>query len=74
MTQWRKSSRSNGSGGNNCVEVRENGNVVTVRNSKHPDGVHINFTDSEWRAFLAGVKAGEFDPTERKADDETPAP
>jgi hypothetical protein len=58
---WRKSSRSNGNGGNNCVEVATTPDTVAVRDSKDPDGPRLSFTPSEWAAFLAGVKAGEFD-------------
>lgn len=34
---------------------------VALRNSRHPDGPALVFTDAEWRAFLAGAKADEFD-------------
>lgn len=59
---WRKASFSNGSGGNNCVEVRRSGveDWVLVRNSKDPQGGVLAFTTDEWTAFLAGVGAGEF--------------
>jgi hypothetical protein len=60
---WIRSSFSNGSGGNNCVEVLTlAGGEVAVRNSRYAPGGHeLIFTPSEWEAFLAGVKAGEFD-------------
>lgn len=62
MSEWRKSSFSNGNGGNNCVEVYvspfDGGTVV--RNSKRPEGRAV-FTAAEWAAFIEGVKAGEFD-------------
>ncbi|HEX2416936.1 MAG TPA: DUF397 domain-containing protein, partial [Micromonosporaceae bacterium] len=36
--RWRKSSRSNGAGGN-CVEVADNlPSIVAVRDSKNPEG------------------------------------
>ncbi|MBG0813090.1 DUF397 domain-containing protein [Planomonospora sp. ID82291] len=58
---WRKSSRSSGNGGQ-CVEVADNlSGVVAVRDSKDPDGPKLLFTPAEWRAFVGGVKAGEFD-------------
>ncbi|MBG0815573.1 DUF397 domain-containing protein [Planomonospora sp. ID82291] len=58
---WRKSSRS-GSNGGQCVEVADNlPGVVAVRDSKDPDGPKLLFTPAEWRAFVGGVKAGEFD-------------
>jgi hypothetical protein len=35
---------------------------VFVRDSKDPDGPVLTFNAREWEAFLAGAKAGEFDP------------
>lgn len=36
--------------------------TVTVRNSAAPNtGCRVAFTAEEWRAFVAGVKNGEFD-------------
>ncbi|ACU96256.1 DUF397 domain-containing protein [Saccharomonospora viridis] len=55
---WVKSSFSNQ---HNCVEFRCVEGGVEVRNSKRPDEATIRYTDSEWKAFVAGVKAGEFD-------------
>jgi hypothetical protein len=58
--KWRKSHYS-GSNGGNCVEVASNlPGVVAVRDSKDPDGPKLAFIPDEWRAFAAGVKAGEF--------------
>ena len=58
---WRKSSRSGNSGGN-CVEVATNlPGIVAVRDSKDRGGPALIFTPGEWRAFLGGVKDGEFD-------------
>lgn len=59
--EWRKSSFSNGSGGNNCVEVMPMTYGIYVRHSAHPEGRPIDFTRGEWEAFVQGVKAGEFD-------------
>lgn len=42
-----------------CVEVAR-GATVAVRDSKNPSVV-LEFTASEWRAFVAGVKDGQFD-------------
>jgi hypothetical protein len=59
--QWRKSSYS-GSNGGACVEVAvlpEGGRAI--RDSKNPDGARLSYTADEWRAFVAGVKDGEFD-------------
>lgn len=35
--------------------------VVAVRDSKDPDGPKLLFTRDEWKAFVGGVRAGEFD-------------
>lgn len=58
---WKKSSRSNGSGGNNCVEVAFLDDVVAVRDSKNRGGPALVFTAAEWDAFVGGTKDGEFD-------------
>ncbi|GAA4187812.1 hypothetical protein GCM10022252_22040 [Streptosporangium oxazolinicum] len=58
---WRKSSRSSDNGGQ-CVEVATNlPNAVAVRDSKDPHGPKLRFTPAQWRAFVGGVKSGEFD-------------
>jgi Domain of unknown function (DUF397) len=46
---------------NNCVEVSVGVGEVRVRDSKNPAAGTLEFTLAEWDAFLAGVKAGEFD-------------
>jgi hypothetical protein len=58
---WRKSSRSNGNGGD-CVEVADlpDGSRA-VRDSKDRSGPTLLFTPAEWQAFVEGVKLGEFD-------------
>ena len=61
QADWRKSSLSNGSGGD-CVEVARNlPGIVALRDSKDPNGPALIFTPSEWVAFTGGVSAGEFD-------------
>lgn len=35
--------------------------IVLVRNSQHPDGDVLIFTDDEWKAFVGGAQDGEFD-------------
>jgi hypothetical protein len=57
---WRKSSRS-GPYTDNCVEVAFAGGAVAVRDSKDPGGVPLVFTGSDWGAFVARAKHGEFD-------------
>jgi hypothetical protein len=34
---------------------------VLVRNSQDPQGPHLSFSYSEWKAFLIGARLGEFD-------------
>ncbi|WP_338087122.1 DUF397 domain-containing protein [Nonomuraea zeae] len=59
-TAWRKSTFCNGADA--CIEVAPlaDGNVA-VRDSKEQDGPVLVFTPSEWAAFTAGVRDGEFD-------------
>jgi hypothetical protein len=58
--RWRKSARSSAQG--NCVELaRLSGSEVAMRNSRHPEGPALVFTDAELDAFLGGVKDGDFD-------------
>jgi Domain of unknown function (DUF397) len=59
--EFRKSTFSIGSG--ECVEVGfvDSGPLrVMVRDSKHRGGAVLGFTQSEWDAFVKGVRAGEF--------------
>jgi hypothetical protein len=56
---WITSSRSYGGGA--CVEVRQVGGGIWVRDSKDPEGPRLAFTRAEWAAFVAGVRDGEFD-------------
>jgi hypothetical protein len=57
---WRKSRRSSAQG--NCVETAElPDDQVAVRNSRHPRGPALIFSQAEVRAFLEGVKDGDFD-------------
>jgi len=56
---WRKATKSGNNGA--CVEVRDRGDRVEVRDSKNPTGPILSFTPSEWDAFLDGAKKGEFD-------------
>jgi hypothetical protein len=55
---WRKSSRSNGSGGA-CVEVARNlPGIVAVRDSKDPNGPRLVVGCAAWEAFTTGLRAG----------------
>ncbi|GAA2304727.1 DUF397 domain-containing protein [Streptomyces violaceusniger] len=54
---WRKSSYSNGDGGE-CVEIADNlPGLVPVRDSKNPDGPALLFPTESWAAFIASLKA-----------------
>ena len=55
---WRKSSRSNGGGNGNCVEVSLAGRSARVRDSKNPAGPTVALPD--WQGFLDAVKGGRF--------------
>ena len=60
--RWRKSSYSTSNGGA-CVEVADtSAATVAVRDSKDPEGPVLVFAPPEWQAFIAAIKAGEFDP------------
>lgn len=55
---WRTSSFTDGV---QCVEVAMIGEEIAVRDTKDREGATLNFTRGEMRAFIQGVKAGEFD-------------
>ncbi|TDC86890.1 DUF397 domain-containing protein [Actinomadura sp. 7K507] len=57
---WRKSTRSNGAGGN-CVEVADLDVGIGIRDSKAPDTGHLTFTTRVWVTFLAQAKTGRHD-------------
>jgi hypothetical protein len=61
--EWRKASYSTTNGGA-CVEVAANlPGIVAVRDSKDADGPALGFSATQWVAFTASVKTGEFDLT-----------
>ncbi|WP_406160331.1 DUF397 domain-containing protein [Streptomyces sp. NBC_01005] len=54
---WRKSSHSNGDGGN-CLEVADgHQDLVPVRDSKRPEGPALVIPASAWTPFIEAVKA-----------------
>jgi len=58
--EWRKSTFSNGSGGN-CVEVALNlPGIVAVRDSKNREGAVLPVSDRTWSEFTQEIKDGEF--------------
>lgn len=56
--EWRKSSFCDT--GISCAEVACEHERYLIRNSNDPDVV-LSFTKDEWKAFVYGVEAGEFD-------------
>jgi uncharacterized protein DUF397 len=59
---WRKSTFSGGNGGNGCVEVAvlpEGG--IAVRDTKDRARPAHHHSAGAWGAFLAGIRAGEFE-------------
>ena len=55
---WRRASRC---ASNGCVEFAQMGDNIAIRDSKQTDGPMLTYNRDEWRVFVAGVKAGEFD-------------
>jgi hypothetical protein len=53
--------KSTHSGSGSCVEVAEGDATIFVRDSKDQAGPVLMFNPEEWRAFVAGVRDGEFD-------------
>ena len=58
---WRKSSRSNGNGGNDCVEVAELPHAIAIRDSKYPGGTILVFGRPDLASLLERIKAAELD-------------
>ncbi|WP_406450829.1 DUF397 domain-containing protein [Streptomyces sp. NBC_00876] len=51
--EWFRSSYSDSSSGNNCVEVAAASHTVHVRDSKHTHGPRPTHTPHAWAAFVA---------------------
>lgn len=61
---WRRSSYSNGSGGN-CLEVAfTGGGIIPVRDSKTaPGGAMLTFSASAWGRFVTALQSGALAPS-----------
>ncbi|NUP38662.1 MAG: DUF397 domain-containing protein [Streptomyces sp.] len=57
--KWQKSSYS-GAGGENCVELARRADTTLIRESDDPRVV-VSTTPMHLAAFVAAVKAGDFD-------------
>ncbi|MFJ9951921.1 DUF397 domain-containing protein [Kitasatospora sp. NPDC091207] len=56
--KWRKATASNPN--DDCVECGTLEGAVMVRDSKDPHGPALGFGADAWRAFVAGVRSGDF--------------
>jgi hypothetical protein len=54
---WRKASFC---AGGECVEIAKEGDAIMLRNSTRPGRV-VRYSPEEWKAFVKGLLAGEFD-------------
>jgi Domain of unknown function (DUF397) len=54
---WRKASRSVGNG--ECVEISSHQGVVSIRDSKNPQGPVLTYPAKAFRAFLHTAKGGD---------------
>jgi hypothetical protein len=58
---WRKSTYSGAQG--DCIEVADGvPEAIPVRDSKDLTGPVLTFAPNAWQAFVAGIRAGEFEP------------
>ena len=55
MNDWRKSSYSNGQGGD-CVETASGNGGVLVRDTTDRDGGTLAFSPETWQTFVTGLK------------------
>jgi hypothetical protein len=56
---WRKSSKC---ANTECIEIARDGqDMILLRDSKTPATPAFRYTREEFRAFIEGAKAGEFD-------------
>ena len=43
-----------------CVAVKQTADSVQVRDTKDPNKKTLSFNKEEWKAFVEGIKNGEF--------------
>ena len=55
MGDWRKSTYSDGNGGE-CVETASGNGLVMVRDTSNRDGVTLSVPAGTWQAFTAALK------------------
>jgi hypothetical protein len=55
MEGWRKSSYSDGNGGN-CLETASGDGVIRVRDTTDRDGVTLSLTARAWQEFTGSFK------------------
>jgi len=55
MEGWRKSSYSDGNGGN-CVETASGHGVILVRDTANRDGVTLSVPAASWQRFTGALK------------------
>ena len=56
MVGWRKSTYSDGNGGE-CVETASDADMILVRDTNDRDGVTLAIPAPAWRAFAAQLRA-----------------
>ena len=56
MVGWRKSTYSDGNGGD-CVETASDAGMILVRDTTDRDGVTLAIPARAWRAFAARLRA-----------------
>lgn len=56
MEGWRKSSYSDGNGGN-CVETASRAGVIMVRDTANRDGGALEFTTEAWQVFVGSLSS-----------------
>ncbi len=58
QVSWRVAQLCNGGA---CVRIAQSGDLVLVGDSKNPGGPVLAYSRDEWRAFVEGVRQGDFD-------------